>query len=293
MRYLVIDGYALAYRAWYAFPELHNLKGRDCRVPVGFFWVWMSNARAHNLTDYQPIFVFDHPGGSFRKKLSKEYKANRTSSPQSFYDQVDETIELCKMIAPTYQVEGYEADDLAGTFASKINSDDDVLLLTVDTDWLQLLSDNVKVLQIKNRGDYILWDKYLFFEKYQGLTPKQLIDIKAITGDGSDNIPGVKGIGWVTVHKLLREYRDVDTIYERILEIKNTGGVQKKLYENKEQVLLSRQLATIVTDAPMELYTKEPDLDTFFDYLSKELNAQDLMNRMGVYFAMLKGELTV
>ena len=291
MRYLVIDGYALAYRAWYSFNNMKNDNGRDCRVPVGFFWVWTAYEKANNLSSYQPIFVFDHPVGSFRKKLSKEYKANRTPAPQEFYDQVEETINLCKMIAPTYRLEGYEADDLAGTFAAKVNPDDEVLLLTVDTDWLQLLSDNVKCLQLKTRGQYILWDKYLFCEKYQGLTPKQLIDVKAITGDGSDNIPGVKGIGWVTVHKLLREYHDVDNIYDKILEIKNTGGVQKKLYENKDQVILSRTLATIATDAPIELYTKEPDLDSFFNYLNNELNADSLVNTMGFYFAKLRSAL--
>lgn len=285
MKYLVIDGYALAHRAWHAYPEFKNDKGRDVRVTVGFFKQLI--ARVRNLMDYQMIFVFDAPGGNFRKELDVNYKATRSKNPDSFYNQVDEIVSMCKMIAPVYQIPTYEADDLAGSFLNQyVGSDDEALLLTVDGDWLQLLRKEVTVLQLKTVGAPVHWTREFFFEKNSGLVPSQLVDIKAICGDESDNIPGIKGIGWVTVNKLLKEYKTVEGIYDNILLIPNKGNVQKKLLENKERVLLNKQLATIKVDIPLDnpVSFTNRETDAFLDYLLQELNAINLANMMGVYF---------
>lgn len=282
MHYLVVDGYALAHRAWHAYPEFKNNKGRDTRVTVGFFKQLI--ARVKNLIDYELVFVFDAPGGNFRKDLDTSYKANRGKNPQSFYDQIDEVVNLCKLIAPTYQISRYEADDLAGSFLSQHLGSNEAMLLTVDGDWLQLLRKGVTVLQLKTVGSPILWTRELFFERNSGLTPSQLVDVKAICGDDSDNIPGIKGIGWVTVNNLLRQYKTVEDIYENILLITNKGNVQKKLIENKERVLLNKQLATIKTDIHLEPPIPVDNTDLFIDYVLKELNADSLANMMGIYF---------
>lgn len=291
MNYLVVDGYALAYRAWYAYPEMKNNQGRDTRVTVGFFKQLLSKIK--NLSDYRWIFVFDSPGGSFRKGLSEQYKANRARSPQTFYDQVEEIVKLCRIIAPTYRIPDYEADDLAGSFVSQMSPDSKALLLTVDGDWLQLLDKNVEVLQLKTVGHPVHWTRELFFERNSGLTPKQLVDIKALLGDESDNIPGIKGVGWVTVNKLLREYNTIEGIYDNILKIPNKGNVQTKLIENKDQVFLSKKLATIKTDIPLVIDdTWLGDTDAFLDYVLEELNAQNLANLLGVYFQLHREEYT-
>lgn len=283
MKYLIVDGYALAHRAWHAYPELTNNAGRDTRVTVGFFKQLLSKVK--ELSQYQVIFVFDSPGGNFRKDLDSTYKATRTPNPQTFYNQVDEIVELCKLIAPTYQVPGYEADDLAGSFVAQyVGEGDTALLLTVDGDWLQLLRAGVEVLQLKTTGSPVHWTRDTFFEQYSGLMPAQLIDYKAICGDGSDNIPGIKGIGWVTANALLKEYRTVEHIYEEILKIPNKGNVQKKLIDNKERVFLNKQLATIKTDVPLSNPEDSVvDFDRYLDYLMDELNADSLANLMGVY----------
>lgn len=288
MKYLIVDGYALAHRAWHGYPELKNNKGRDTRVTVGFFKQLV--ARVKNLTDYNLIFVFDAPGDVFRKSLDPDYKANRSKNPNSFYVQVDEILKLCRLIAPTYQLEGYEADDLAGSFITQyVGTDDEAQLLTVDGDWLQLLRQNVTMIQLKTVGAPVIWTRELFFERNSGLTPNQLIDVKAICGDDSDNIPGIKGIGWVTVNTLLRQYHSVESIYENILLISNKGNVQKKLIENKDRVLLNKKLATIKTDLSIEPPRFINKSDEFLDYVVDELNADNLANMMGIYFQMRQG----
>ena len=289
MQYLIVDGYALAHRAWHAYPELTNDKGRETQVTVGFFKQLVS--RVSNLDSYQLIFVFDSPGGSFRNSMDSSYKANRGKQRDAFYEQIDEVVRLCKMIAPTYQIPGFEADDLAGSFVSQfVGPDDEARLLTVDGDWLQLLQKNVTVQQLKTTGPPVFWTRELFFERYSGLKPAQLVDLKALTGDDSDNIPGLKGCGWVTANKLLSLYGTVENIYDNILRVTNKGGVQVSLMENKERVLLNKELAQIKKDVSMpEPVTSECKSDEFLDYLVDELNAENLANLMGVYFQTKRG----
>lgn len=282
-QYLVVDGYALCYRAWHGYPKLTNDVGKSTQVVTGFFKMLLS--RVPDLDDRKIIFCFDSPGGSFRNELDPTYKANRTKAEDSFYEQVDEVVQLCRMIAPTFRIDGYEADDLAGSFVQQyVKPEDDCVLLTVDGDWLQLLRPGVRVLQLKTQGSPVTWTRELFFEKYSGLVPEQLIDMKALMGDGSDNIPGIKGVGWVATLNLLTQYRTIEDIYENILKVTNKGNLQTKLIAHEERVRLNKTLATIFCDVPLNYQPSNAwNSDLFLDYLHNELQADSLMNLFGVY----------
>lgn len=289
MKYLVIDGYALAYRAYHGYPDLKNDSGRPTKVTVGFFRQILRLVQKPGGEYYHLVFVFDAPGGCFRKDLDASYKANRNKSEDSFYQQVDEIIKMCGLVAPTYQHVGYEADDLAGSFVNKyVSEEDEAVLVTVDADWLQLLSKNIRVLQLKTTGDHVFWDVERFQKFYGGLSPKQLVDVKALMGDGSDNVPGVRGVGWVTVSRLLSEYSSVENIYENILKITNKGKVQEKLIKDKERVLLNKRLCTIIREVPLTApkSTTVAETGVFLDYLVNELQADSLANLMGLYFQL-------
>ena len=293
MKYVIFDGYALAYRALYGYPELTNDKGRDTRVTVGFLKIVTSMLMRNELTDHKVIFVFDSKEPVFRKQMDPNYKATRSKKEQSFYDQVEELVILCSRMWTVYREPGFEADDLAGTFVNQVlKEEDECLLITVDKDWLQLLRPNVQALMLSTQGKTEQITDQKFFADNGGIMPINLIDLKALMGDSSDNIPGVKGIGWVTAQKLIKQYGTVESIYENILMIPNKGKVQSLLMENKDRVLLNKQLATIKCDVPLTAEVKPTtDANEFcavLDYLEFELQAFDLANQMGVLLQLLK-----
>lgn len=290
MKYLVLDTYALSFRALYGYPELTNRKGEPTSVIIGFFKQFLS--RVQSVEDYYPIFVTDMPGSSdVRKELYPDYKSNRTAADQSFYDQVDFILELGELIGTVYRHPGREADDLAGAFVERYKATNDITLLTVDADWLQLLQKNVRVIQLKTNGRHIVWDDALFFAEKK-IAPKQLIDLKAIVGDGSDNIPGVKGLGEATGVELLREFDSVDDIYKNIIKVTTKRKIQQKLIENEELVRRNVKLVTLNTSVDS---WKEPDtvvtdktIDVFIDKFSERTDSQELTNLLGVYLQRRK-----
>lgn len=290
MKYLVLDTYALSFRALYGYPELTNRKGEPTSVIIGFFKQFLS--RVQSVEDYYPIFVTDMPGSSdVRKELYPDYKSNRTAADQSFYDQVDFILELGELIGTVYKQPGREADDLAGAFVERYKATNDITLLTVDADWLQLLQKNVRVIQLKTNGRHIVWDDALFFAEKK-IAPKQLIDLKAIVGDGSDNIPGVKGLGEATGIELLREFDSVDDIYKNIIKVTTKRKIQQKLIENEELVRRNVKLVTLNTSVDS---WKEPDtvvtdktIDVFIDKFSERTDSQELTNLLGVYLQRRK-----
>lgn len=291
MKYLVIDGYALCYRAFYGYPKMHNDKGRETNVTVGFFKTLESIITKHNLYDYNVIFVFDSPEEVFRKEIYSSYKGNRKKKEQVFYDQLEEVVTLCSRVWTVYRKPHYEADDLAGSFISKYVTDkDECLLITVDKDWLQLLQSNVKVLLFSTLKEPKIVTRDSYFAE-NGLPPESIIEVKALLGDDSDNIPGIKGIGWVKVQSLLQTYPTIEDIYKNILLIPNKGKLQFLLMENKEKVFLNKKLVTILRDLDLDMPKEVVDpveYCAFLDYLDYELNAQNLANQMGILLQLIR-----
>lgn len=291
-KFLVIDVYALCYRALYGYPDLENDRGEPTSVIIGFFKQLLSRVR--NPEQYYPVFVTDMPGScDDRKELFPEYKSNRSAADQSFYDQVDFVLELGKMIGTVYQYPHREADDLAGAFVERYADTDDITLLTVDSDWLQLLRPNVRVLQLKTNGAHVLWDEALFFAEKK-IAPKQLISLKAIVGDGSDGIPGISGIGEATGIELLRTFGDVDGIYQNIIQVTTKRKVQQKLVENEDLVRRNMKLVSLNTsldawEEPSTVITDDT-IDKFIDTFQERTDSQELTNLLGVYLQYRKGK---
>lgn len=251
MLMIAIDGNSLLHRAFYAMPLLSNKKGVYTNAIFGFM-----NMLIRLKKDYEPcslILAFDRKAPTFRHKAYKDYKATRQKAPEELVPQFDLIKDLARLLEiPTYELDGYEADDILGSLA-KVADDNKqpLMIVTGDKDELQLVSDYTSVLlTIRGISETKRYDKQLLMDEY-GLTPEQFVDMKGLMGDSSDNIPGVKGIGQKTAIKLLKEYGSLENVLDNI---DNLSG--KKLKENltiyRHHALLSKDLATIRRDVPLE-----------------------------------------
>ena len=253
---MLIDGHSLVYRGFYALQELGrpftNAKG-ELTTGVYAFTSMLLKA----LEDLKPQYAaaaFDMSRPTHRLKEFAEYKGTRTAAPPGMRDQVTWSRKVLEaMQIPTFEVEGYEADDVLGALSLKAAAQGlQVTILSGDNDLLQLVSPKVKVLTSR-RGitDTILYDEAKVTEKYGGLRPAQVPDFKAIRGDTTDNIPGVAGIGDKGASKLLLEFGSIENLYENLDKVPQK---QRDLLEPlRDQVLLAKRLTTIVTDLPIEL----------------------------------------
>lgn len=250
-KFYVIDGHALAYRQFFALPlaGFSTRAGEPTNAVYGF---------ARTLLDIMQKEKPEYIAVSFDRGLSgrdtwyEEYKGTREKMPGELRTQMDRIAQLVEAFnMPLLAMDGYEADDVIGTIAPQAEAQDlDIRIVTGDRDILQLLTDHVTV-QLPKKGEPdIVFDVAKFREEY-GLEPWQLVELKGLVGDTSDNIPGVKGIGDKTATKLLQEYRTVDNLYAHIDEVK--GANQKKLIEGKVSAFLSKKLATIQRDVPITL----------------------------------------
>lgn len=246
---VLIDGNAVFHRAYHAIPHLTNKEGQPTNAIYGF-----TNMLLKVLADLKPdyaIVAWDKSSQTFRKEMYADYKATRVKAPDDLYAQIKPTRELIEALGiPYIELDNYEADDIIGTLAAKAKTEE-VIIVTGDMDELQLINDNTKVYTMR-RGitDTVIYDMAAMQERY-GMTPAQFIDLKALKGDASDNIPGVPGVGEKTAMTLIQTYGSLDGVYEHIDEIK--GSLQSKLADNKDQAYLSQKLSRIVCDAPVEL----------------------------------------
>ncbi|HEX6988176.1 MAG TPA: DNA polymerase I [Bacillota bacterium] len=282
---VLIDGYSLVHRAFFALPPLQTADGQPTHAVYGFL-----NMLLKLLDEERPTHaavVFDAKGPTFRDEIYADYKAHRPETPDDLRSQFPLVREACEALRiPVLEREGYEADDVLGTLARRAAGDGwDVLIVTGDRDVLQLVGERVQAL-ITRRGisDLRRWDVEAIRGEY-GLEPVQLIDVKALMGDTSDNIPGVPGVGEKTAVRLVREFGDLESVLANTDRISGT-----KLRENLRQYAgiarQSRLLARIDTDVPLEVDWEtcrrtEPDADRARALFTR-LEFRSLLDRLGI-----------
>ena len=252
-RLAVIDGKSVFYRGYYAVPGLSMADG----TPTGGVYGFVSLA-IELIKKLEPDYVavaWDKRGTNIRKRreLYPEYKAGRKPAPDDFYQQIPILHELLDAFGwPLYEIDDYEADDIMGAFARQAESRGiETCLITSDLDALQLISPMTKVYAMKNGLRNIEEFTAEHFEEKYGIRTEQFLDLKALKGDSSDNLPGVPGIGEKTAVKLLQEYETLDGVYEHLDE--QRGALRTKLENGRESAYLTKQVAEIWTDAPIEL----------------------------------------
>lgn len=248
---LLIDGNSLLYRAFYALPLLHTQAGEYTNGVYGF--LTMYNRVVKELEPTHILVAFDMDRRSFRTEQYEEYKANRSAPPDELQPQFALIREvLTALNVPYAEMQGYEGDDLIGTFSLQAEEAGmEAVILTGDKDALQLVSDQVKVLLTrKGITETELYDPALVREKWQ-VDPEQMIEIKALMGDSSDNIPGVPGVGEKTAIKLVSEFKNLENLYEHVDKVSGKK-LKERLIENRDKAFLSRELGTIVRDVPVE-----------------------------------------
>ncbi len=261
-RIFLVDGHSYLYRAFYATPFLSNSKG----IPTNATYAFL-NMIKKLINDEKPdtlIVVFDSKAPSFREEICREYKAQRQPMPDNLSVQIPYVKGILQAMGlPTIEKQGFEADDIIGTLVKGLSNDNNVIyIVTGDKDMTQLVSENVFVFdKMKN----LLIGEKEVIEKF-GVKPALITDYLALCGDTSDNIPGAPGIGDKTARELVENLGDIDEIYKRISEIKKPS-VREKVLQGKDLVYMSKELATIKLDVPVnmqsdEIRQKKPDMET-------------------------------
>ena len=278
----LIDAYALIYRSYYAFlksPRI-NSKGLNTSAVMGF-----CNTLNEVLTKEKPTHIgvaFDH-GKTFRHDAFPDYKAQREETPED----IKLSVPLIKQVLeamriPILQVDGFEADDIIGTVATRFGADGiDTFMLTPDKDYGQLIGPNVFMYRPRHGGGYEILGEKEVGEKYGIPTPAQVIDLLALMGDSADNFPGCPGVGEKTAAKLINQFGSIDNMLQHTDEIK--GKLREKVENAVEDIKMSKFLATIRTDVPMqldldELKVEQPD-ETKLRTIFEELEFKTLINK--------------
>ena len=285
---LLIDGHAMIFRAWYSIPERLSSKGVGTSIVYGFLSSLFKLISDHNPSHL--IVTLDPKGPTFRHELYPEYKANRDTTPPEIIKQTPllEKI-LTSMQIPIYSVEKYEADDLIGTITlMSVEHDFENLIVTGDKDLFQLITDktNIWYSSPNPRSRDRIIDNVTFTQEkdFEGLVPLSIPDYKGLSGDASDNIKGIPGIGKKAANTLLNEYKDLEDIYENIekiieLNIRGAKRIQSLLIEYKEEAYKSRELATIFRKVPINLELSKSKFGSFNkEEVIKELSELELMS---------------
>lgn len=266
---LLIDGNSIVNRAYFAMPPLNDKEGRNVNAVYGF-----TNILLKVLADYAPdklIVAFDMRGHNFRKDIYPEYKANRHGMPDDLAAQMPILHELLACLGVSVvEKAGVEADDIIGTISSSF--DGDSIIVSGDRDMLQLVSDKVTVLLTKKGVTEVETVTPEVLQSAYGLTPQQVIEYKALRGDTSDNIPGVRGVGEKTALSLLEKYGDIDNLYANVE--KEKGALHDKLVEGREMAYISRKLATIVVTADVDFDVYGSNLPVYGD------NARQMLEKL-------------
>ena len=282
----LVDAMAHIYRAFYApMVRMNAPSGLPTKVPFLF-----ANILRRLIKDYQPDYlgvVFDTKGPTFRDKLFEKYKAQRPPMPDDLSVQIPYVRKFCEaMRLPILEFQGYEADDVLGAMAKQAAGKNlEVLLITNDKDMMQLVNEGVRILRTGSGGakaDVIVDEKKV--EEILGVPPNKVIDVMALMGDTVDNIPGAKGIGEKGATELIRKYGSVENALDHAAEVSNKR-YREALQQQREQVMMSKQLAAIATDVPLELdlhalERRSPDISALAA-LYRELGFNSLLRELG------------
>ena len=288
MKLLAIDGNSIINRAFYGIKLLSTKDGQYTNGIYGF--INILNKLCEMEKPDGVAVAFDLKAPTFRHKQYSEYKAGRKGMPPELAEQMPVLKEWLKLAGYTcIECEGFEADDILGTLAHlSEQSGNECVISTGDRDSLQLVSDKTRVLLAATKmghPEIINYDKVALFLKY-GLTPPEMIELKALMGDSSDNIPGVAGVGEKTATDLITKYHTIDYIYENLESLEIKDGVRKKLEAGKDSAYLSRELGTICKAAPIneniEVYKTKAPQKTELAALMTKLEFFKLMEKMGL-----------
>lgn len=279
---VLIDGNNLIFRSYYATAYRGEILTNSKGLPTNAVYAYIQML-LKIIAEEKPshIMVAFDKGKTFRHESYDDYKGGRNETPKELKEQIPYAKKVTRAMGITVEeIENYEADDIIGTYSKKI--DEEVLVVSSDRDLLQLISPNVKMKLLKMK-DYVYYDEKSFYEDY-GIKPIEIIDLKALMGDSSDNIKGVAGIGEKTALKLIKEYHTIDNLYKNIDDLK--GKVKENLLNDKENAYKSLELATIYLDVPIEVNlekiaykgSNEEELNS----LLKELEFNSLINKMSI-----------
>ena len=281
---LLLDAYAIIYRAYYAFIKFPRINSKGLNTSAIFGFV---NTLDDVLKREKPTHIavaFDPRGKTFRHEAYEQYKAQREATPED----IRLAVPIIKQIVEAYnipvlEVPGFEADDLIGTLAKKAEKEDfEVLMVTPDKDYGQLVSDHIFIYRPKHSGGYEIMGPEAVKKKFELDDQSQIIDLLGLMGDSSDNIPGCPGVGEKTAAKLLKEFGSIDNLLKNTDKL--TGALKKKIEENKEMIEFSRFLATICLDVPIELDEKrlevEPINEAELRKLFEELEFRSMLSKL-------------
>ncbi len=252
-RVIAVDGTSLAYRAFYALPKLSSSSGRPTGATLGFL-----NMILRLLEEYRPLTIvvaFDHPQKTFRHVLERRYKVSRKPMPDVLRPQLEDIKEILRLFGfPVLEVPGFEGDDVIGSLKEHLGERYELLVVTSDLDLLQLLDDHTILLQPVQGVTRLRLLRSQDLEKELGITPSQVVDFLALSGDASDDIPGVRGIGEKKAAQLLQRFGNLEGIFAHVDEL--SPALREALLASREQIAMNRVLATIRRDVPLECSIK-------------------------------------
>ncbi|WP_368259430.1 DNA polymerase I [Enterococcus sp. 2201sp1_2201st1_C11_2201SCRN_220225] len=267
---LLIDGNSVAFRAFFALhnslERFKNANGLHTNAIYAFHNMFDNVMKKEEPTHV--LVAFDAGKTTFRTEMYQEYKGGRSKTPSEFREQLPYIRELIHHLGvKTYELANYEADDIIGTLATKANKEEyEVVIVSGDRDLLQLVSDDITVdITVKGVSEIEVYNPEKVAERYDGLTPAQVVDLKGLAGDTSDNIPGVTKVGEKTAIKLLKEYETVEGVYEHVDEMKKSK-MKENLINDRDLAFLSKELATINRQTPVEV-----EIDSL-EYVGKDLD---------------------
>jgi len=284
-RLIIIDSNALLHRSFHALPPLINSHGQETGAAYGYLLTLFK--AINDLQASHIVACFDTKAPTFRKEMFSDYKAQRPVTPSGIVSQIPMTKEVLEAFKiPVFAKEGVEADDLVATICDKVGKDMEIYIVSGDMDNTQLVTENIKVYTLgKGIKDTVIYDINKVIERF-GVNPEQMVDYRALTGDTSDNIPGVKGIGKKTAAEIIKKYGSIKNLYEELST--DTAVLKPKVKEmlkqNKESALMSRELSQMKKDVDIDFKVVDCRFGNFdknkVEELFKKLEFNSLIPRL-------------